>query len=117
MNNSSEFEFVEESANEMQTEFVESENEFEKDAGEIVDKSEVIIYANNRRIRGKIALVPGADLTEHLNDARSFIAVTDVEIRENTGKLILKTPFLNLSRDDIEIVLLAKDARLADAVS
>jgi hypothetical protein len=85
--------------------------EFGESPAELVDKSEVIILTNNYFVRGKIALVPGARLTDYVVEANLFIAVTDVEVKDRAGNLILKTPFLNIHRDHIEVIL---PADLAD---
>ena len=81
---------------------------------DIVDKTEVIICTKDFRIRGKIALVPGARLTDYIVEANQFIAATDVEVRDMKGQLILKTPFLDINRDHIVIILPAELATLAD---
>jgi hypothetical protein len=101
----SEFEFIFEEA----TSTVEDvQEEFEEMVPELVDKSEVIIFTNSYRIRGKIALVPGARLTDYVVEANLFIAVTEVEVTDKDNKFILKTPFLNVHRDHIELILPAE---------
>jgi hypothetical protein len=106
-NPTGEFEFQESTR-----EFEETTGEFEYPGNEFTDKSEVIIFTNNYRIHGKIALVPGARLTDYIVDAKSFIAVVDVEVKDKAGNLILKTPFLDVHRDHIEIILPAELATL-----
>lgn len=69
------------------------------------DKSDVIIITHKHHIYGKIALVQGARLTDYIVDAKSFIAVTDAEVKTPTGELVLKTPFLDVNRDYIELIL------------
>lgn len=78
---------------------------------DIVDKSEVLILTTNYRIRGKIALVPGARLTDYIVDAKPFIAVIEVEVQDKAGNLVLKSPFLDVNRDQIEIILPADIAK------
>lgn len=113
-NNTSEFEFVEEPVSKIEyetSEFVEGPEEG------FADKSDVIILTDNYRIHGKISLVPGARLTDYIIEASSFIAVIDVEVKDKAGNLILTTPFLDVSRDRIEIILPADLATVANAGS
>lgn len=71
----------------------------------ITDKSEVLILTTNFSIRGKISLVPGARLTDYIVDAKAFIAVVDVEVKDKSGKLVLKSSFLDVNRDHIELIM------------
>ena len=67
-------------------------------------KTQVTILTGTYRIRGYISLVPGARVTDYMVDAKGFIAVTDAEVWELTGRQVLTAPFLNVSRDHIQIV-------------
>jgi hypothetical protein len=106
----SEFEFAfKESVEEKKEEdFEEQTSEFPGIMDELVDKSEVLIFTDSYRIRGKIALVPGARLTDYIVEANLFIAVTEVKVTDKEGKLLFKTPFLNVHRDHIELILPAE---------
>ena len=68
------------------------------------DKTPVVVFTRNYRIHGKIALVPGARLTDYVVGAHQFIAMTDVEVKDKTGKILLNSPFLDVNRDQIEII-------------
>ncbi len=104
-NTTNEFEFVEQSVAGV-SEFDEFAGEFEESVVEgLADRSEVVIFTDTFCIRGKITLVPGARLTDYIVEANSFIAVTEAEVKDKTGNLILTTPFLNINRDRIEIIL------------
>lgn len=81
---------------------------------DIQDKTEVIVLTNNYRITGKISLVPGARLTDYIVSANSFIAMIEAEVRDRTGKLLLNTPFLDVSRSHIEIILPAEFAEVSN---
>ena len=89
--------------------------DFEDAAQDIVDKTEVIICTKDFRVHGKVALVPGARLTDYIVEANQFIAVTDVEVKDAQGNLILQTPFLDINRDHIVFILPAEFAKLAEA--
>lgn len=108
-----EFEFQEQPSGEF--EFQEQLMEVEDGVGGFIgieegikDKTEVLVFTTNHMIRGKIALVPGARLTDYIVDAKSFIAMTEVEVKDKAGKLILQSPFLNVNRDLIELILPAE---------
>ena len=73
-------------------------------ADDIETRTKVTILTSTYRIRGYIDLVPGARVTDYINDARDFIAITEAEVRESEGRLVLQVAFLNLSRDHIVVV-------------
>ncbi len=67
-------------------------------------KTKVIILTSNYRIRGQIHLQAGARVTDFMIDSKNFVAVTHVEIWGHDGRLIMSSPFINVSRDHIEII-------------
>ena len=69
------------------------------------DRMEVIILTGNYRITGVIELFRGARLTDYLAEAGSFIAVTDAEVTDKDSQKILTASFLNVQRDNIELIL------------
>ena len=118
-NNTNEFEFQEPTSDiEYDTgEFGYETEEFEENPAELVDKSDVVIFTDNYRINGKIALVPGARLTDFIVEAKLFVAVTNVEVKDKAGTLILKTPFLDVHRDHIELIMPAELANIVEVGS
>jgi len=72
------------------------------------DKMRVMIFTRNYRITGVIELLQGARLTDYLAEAGSFIAVTNAEVLDRDNHKILTTSFLNVHRDNIEIILPAE---------
>lgn len=68
--------------------------------------TKVIIFTNAYRIKGYIDLIPGARVTDYMAESKSFIAVTHAEVWELEvgGRQLLSAPFLNVSRDHIQIV-------------
>ncbi len=72
------------------------------------DKMRVTIFTGNYRITGVIELFQGARLTDYLTEAGSFIAVTNADVSDRENHKILTTPFLNVHRDNIEIILPAE---------
>lgn len=69
------------------------------------DKTKVLILTSSYRIKGNIDLLPGARVTDFLDAAKDFIAVTDAEVYQAEGSShILAAPFINVSRSHIQIV-------------
>jgi uncharacterized protein DUF6812 len=68
------------------------------------NKTKVTILTGTYRIKGYIELTPGARVTDYLVEAKDFIAVTDAEVWEIGDRKILSAPFLNVSREHIQIV-------------
>jgi len=73
-------------------------------ADELENRTKVTFLTSTYRVNGYIELVPGARVTDYINDAKTFIAITESEVRTTDGRLVLQVPFLNLSRDQIVIV-------------
>ena len=71
------------------------------------EKTKVTILTSTYRVRGYIDLVPGARISDYMKEARDFIAVTDAEVWELVvgGRQVAAAPFINVSRDHIEIIL------------
>ncbi|CAN0091879.1 unnamed protein product [Phaeothamnion confervicola] len=70
-------------------------------------KTRVTILTGAYRIKGYIDLIPGARLTDFIVEAKSFVAVTDVEVWELHlgGRQILAANFIDVSKDHIQIVM------------
>ena len=71
---------------------------------ETSEKTKVIILTRSYRIKGHIHLQPGARVTDYMIDSKDFMALTDVEVWELAGRLVMQSPFINVSRDHIEVV-------------
>ena len=68
------------------------------------NKTKVTILTGTYRIMGYISLVPGARVTDYMVDAKGFIAVTEADVWELAGRQVLTAPFVNVSRDHIQVV-------------
>ena len=68
-------------------------------------RTRVVILAGSYRIKGEIALVAGARLTDYMVDSKGFIAVTQAEVWDLEGRRILTAPFLDVSRAHIVVVV------------
>jgi len=69
-------------------------------------RTRVTILTGSYRIKGFIDLIPGARVTDYVNEAKGFIAVTDAEVWELAvgGRQMIAAPFLNVSRDHIQVI-------------
>ena len=67
-------------------------------------RTKVTILTVTFRVTGYIDLLPGARVTDYLVEAKDFIAVTDAEVWELGTHHVLSAPFINVSRDHIQIV-------------
>ena len=68
------------------------------------NRTRVVILAGPYRIKGEITLVAGARLTDYMVESKGFIALTQVEVWDLEGRLILSAPFLDVSRDHVVVV-------------
>jgi hypothetical protein len=69
-------------------------------------KTKVTIFTGSYRIKGYIDLIHGARVTDYMTEAKPFIAVTDAEVWELEvgGRQLMSAPFLNVSRDHIQVI-------------
>jgi len=65
----------------------------------------VIILTQSYRIEGRIALLPGARLTDYVRQATDFIAVTDATVIDRHGVKLFTTKFIDVGRAYIELIL------------
>lgn len=70
------------------------------------EKTKVTILTPTYRIRGYIEVLPGARLTDFITSAKDFIAVVNAEVWELQpgGRQVAAAPFINVSRQHIEII-------------
>jgi hypothetical protein len=69
------------------------------------NKTKITILTANYRIKGNIELLTGARVTDYLIEAKGFIALTEAEVWEVTGRQVCTAPFLNVSRDHIQVIV------------
>ena len=69
-------------------------------------RTKVTIFTGSYRIKGYIDLIPGARVTDYMTEAKPFIAVTDAEVWELEvgGRQLISAPFLNVSREHIQVI-------------
>ena len=73
------------------------------------NKTKVTILTSAYRIKGYIDLLPGARVTDFMQESKDFVVVMDAEVYENevAGRQVLVAPFIDVSRNHIEIVTLS----------
>ena len=69
------------------------------------DTTTVVIYTDSYRIEGRIALVPGARLTDYIRSAKDFLAVTDAVVYDKQGARMFATGFLDVGREYVELIV------------
>ncbi len=72
-----------------------------EDAG----KQRVLIFTHQFEIIGDLNIYQGVRLTDYMNESNSFISVTGVEVKRQSGETLMKAGFLNVRKDDIEMIV------------
>ena len=69
-------------------------------------RTKITIFTGSYRIKGFIDLLPGSRVTDYMTGAKEFIAITDAEVWELEvgGRQLMAAPFLNVSRDHIQVI-------------
>jgi hypothetical protein len=71
--------------------------------------TEVLILTSHYRVNGRIALVPGARLTDYVDESKEFFAVLDASVHQRSDeKVLFRAKFLDVNRDSVEIILPAE---------
>jgi hypothetical protein len=70
--------------------------------------TKVTLLTGSYRIKGYIDLLPGARVTDYMQEAKEFVAVKDAEVYEAevAGRQVLVAPFIDVNRSHIEIITL-----------
>lgn len=74
-------------------------------------QTRVLLLTDQHRITGRIALPPGARLTDFMCAAKIFIAVVDAEVEQLDGRPVLRAAFLNVHRDHVRLATPVAPAR------
>ncbi len=89
----------------LKTDVIEFVNMEVRSLSDQTDKTKVVILTINHRIKGDISLYSNVRLTDYVVEAKPFMAVTDAEVMDMSGKLIFNASFLNVQKDHIEIIM------------
>ena len=77
----------------------------EMENDQAVDKQKVCIFTHQFKIVGYLSIYRGVRMTDYMNESNSFISITDIEVSDHHGNVIVRSKFLNVRKDDIEIIL------------
>jgi hypothetical protein len=69
----------------------------------------VIVLTKTLRIEGNIDLIPGARLTDFMNKSQKFMVITKAEVSDRNDKNLIKSEFLNVLVENIEVILPAEN--------
>jgi hypothetical protein len=69
------------------------------------DRTRVRFYTNQFMIVGDIAMFTDSRLTDFMESANNFIALTNVTVSNSEGEKLFKTDFLNVQRSKITVAL------------
>lgn len=70
----------------------------------------VVVLTHNYRVVGRVYVKKGTRLTDMVCEARQFIALASAQVWERqSGNHLLQAGFINVSRDEIEIILPADE--------
>ena len=68
--------------------------------------TKLTVFANGYRINGFGSVLPGARVTDYMNDSKKFIALTEAAVWDiKDGRRLLSAPFLNINRGNVEFVV------------
>ena len=68
----------------------------------------VVIYTGTFRVEGRIALVPGARLTDFIRGAPEFVAISEAVVFDRAGKRLFASGFIDVGREFIELIVPAE---------
>jgi hypothetical protein len=71
-------------------------------------RTQVFVLTDHFRIKGEIDLIPGARITDFINEAKKFMVVSNATVADHNGKELLKGQFLNVRVNTIEVILPAE---------
>ncbi len=73
--------------------------------------TEVVVFTNKFHIRGRVALIQGARLTDFIRSSHDFIAISDVTVLDLSDTVLFQADFLDVSCRYIEVILPASAYR------
>jgi hypothetical protein len=68
-------------------------------------KQKIRIFTRQFEIVGDLHIYSGVRLTDFMNESKDFMSVTDVEVRRLSDGTLISAKFLNVRKDEIEIIL------------
>jgi len=72
------------------------------------EKTAIIMLTRDYRIEGEIDLIPGARMTDFMNNANDFIVVTDARVVDHGGTEVIRGRFINVLKESVAVILPAE---------
>lgn len=69
----------------------------------------VVILTDTFRIEGNLGIFSGVRLTDYMNESKSFIPLTDATVKDLCGRQVMKTAFINVKKETIQLVVPSED--------
>lgn len=70
------------------------------------NRRKLTVLANGFRIQGEGTMLPGARVSDYLNNSKAFLALTHADVwHVSDGRKLVTAPFLNINRSGIEVVI------------
>ena len=69
------------------------------------EKTQVLILSRTYKIEGQIDLIPGARLTDYMNNSNKFIAVTNARVLDSENNEMARAGFIDVLVNSIEVIL------------
>ena len=70
------------------------------------DNTKLMVFANGFRISGFGSVLPGARVTDYMNESQKFFALTEVSVWDiKDGRKVMSVPFINVNRSNVEFVV------------
>lgn len=70
-----------------------------------LDKQKVCVYTRQFKIAGYLGIYQGVRLTDYMNESKAFISITEASVSYHDGKPVIRSKFINVRKDNIEIIL------------
>lgn len=68
------------------------------------DKQKVCVYTRQFKITGYLGIYQGVRLTDYMNESKTFISITEADVSYPDGKPVIRSKFINVRKDVIEII-------------
>ena len=70
------------------------------------DNTKLTVFANGFRINGFGSVLPGARITDYMNESPKFFVLTGVSVWDlKDGRKVMSAPFININRGNVEFVV------------
>ena len=64
----------------------------------------IVILTDTLRIEGILGIFSGVRLTDYMNESKPFIPITDATVKDLFGRPVMKSAFINVKREAIQLV-------------